>query len=197
MSKSKTRELSNKFWILLVVISLFFIVVIAVGFFLFLNRKKEILFEDKKVGRVTLNYSSSTSSLTISKASPITDKLGMTSDNYFDFSVKSLLEDGRDIEYEISVSKNNNKSTISNDEVRIYLEKEENGIYSKVFGPSSFEGLVSKSRVGSKKNEMVLTNVSRENDGIDNYRLRIWLSDKSTVNSGDYSVDVNLYARVK
>ena len=44
---------------------------------------------------------------------------------------------------------------------------------------------------------MIIANVSSNKSGIDKYRLRIWMSDKSFLEKGDYSVDVNLYAKVK
>lgn len=194
---NKGKNLSKGFWITLVVVSLFFIVFIGIGFFLFSNREKKVIIEDENVGRVTLNYSSNTNGLTITNAIPTTDIIGMKSDNYFDFSIKSKLDGEQEVEYEISILKNIEKSTIPDDNIKIYLEKEENGLYTKLYGPISYSGLKKNSTIGSKKGEMVIAKVSNVESETDNYRLRIWMSDKSLLSSGNYSVDVNLYAKVQ
>ena len=197
MNNKKTIELSKEFWIVLIVICLFFIVLIGIGFILFANREKEVIVEEENVGKITLNYSSSTNGLTITKVGSVADSIGMKSENCFDFSIKSLIEDDQEVEYEIAISKNKKKSTIPDDGIKIYLEKEEKGLYSKVFGPDSYKGLKNESKLGSKVGEMIIAKVSREESGTDNYRLRIWMSDKCILEYGDYSIDVNLYAKVK
>ena len=194
---NKGKNLSKGFWITLVVVCLFFIVIIGIWFFLFSNREKKVIIEDENVGGVTLNYSSNTNGLTITNAIPTTDIIGMKSDNYFDFSIKSKLDGEQEVEYEISILKNIEKSTIPDDNIKIYLEKEENGLYTKLYGPKSYSGLKKNSTIGSKKGEMVIAKVSNVESETDNYRLRIWMSDKSLLSSGNYSVDVNLYAKVQ
>lgn len=197
MSNNKTKELSKEFWIVLIAICLFFIVLIGIGFFTFANREKDVIVEEEAAGKITLNYSSTTNGLTITKVTPTTDAVGMKSENYFEFSIKSKLEDDQEVEYEIAILKNNKKSTIPDDGIKIYLEKEKDGLYTDVFGPDKYEALKSNTEIGSKKGEMVIANVSRSESGTDNYRLRIWMSDKCILEQGDYSVDVNLYAKVK
>ena len=197
MSNNMNKNLSVKFWIILTLCCLFFMVLIGIGFYSFANRKKDVIIKDENIGDVTLNYSSNTNGLTILNAVPTTDAVGMKSENYFDFSINSDILEEHKVEYEISISRNNKKSSIPDDAIRIYLEKEENGVYNDIFGPKSFVGLKSDSKIGSKKGEMIIANVSSNKSGIDKYRLRIWMSDKSVLEKGDYSVDVNLYAKVK
>ncbi len=197
MSKNKVKELSKGFWIILITICLFFIILIGIGFVTFANREKEVIVEDETAGKITLNYSTSTNGLSITDATSTIDSVGIKNENYFEFYIKTKLENDQEAEYEITVSKNSKKSTIPDDGIKVYLEKEKDGLFTSLFGPKEFEGLKKDSKIGSKKGEMVIANVSRNESGTDKYRLRIWMSDKCILEKGDYSVDVNLYAKVK
>ena len=53
------------------------------------------------------------------------------------------------------------------------------------------------SSVGSEIGSMVLTNVKKIKAGTDNYRLRLWLSDKAIASGGNYSVEVDIHAIAK
>ena len=77
------------------------------------------------------------------------------------------------------------------------MEKESDGTYSKVFGPTTFEGLKKKTVLGSEKDSMVLTKAKKVKSGTDNYRLRIWLADTSLVQNGSYSVEVDINGKAK
>ena len=89
MSNNMNKNLSVKFWIILTLCCLFFMVLIGIGFYSFANRKKDVIIKDENIGDVTLNYSSNTNGLTIINAVPATDAVGMKSENYFDFSINS------------------------------------------------------------------------------------------------------------
>ena len=53
--------------------------------------------------------------------------------------------------------------------------------------------LKKKTELGSKPGSMVLTKTKKTNSSVDNYRLRVWLSDTSLV-SGDYSIKIEVNA---
>ena len=78
--------------------------------------------------------------------------------------------------------------------IKIYLEKENSGSYSKIFGPSKFKGISKTSDLGTPKGSMVLAKVTNKKSIIENYRLKVWLS--STASPGtipqNYSIDINL-----
>ena len=151
--------------------------------------------EEENGANITLNYSSNNSGLTIENASKKEDKVAiqdLKDGEYFDFSVDVLLDNASKVEYEISIVKSTSNSTISDDDIKIYLEKEKDGTYTKVFGPDKYVALKKKSEFGSKKGSMPLLSVKKTNSNVDNYRLKIWLSDKASVSSGTYSVDVEV-----
>jgi hypothetical protein len=189
--KGTNKNLSTNFWIILTVISIILIIIIAVGFALFTNSNNEVVDKYESGGKIVLNYSNNINGLSITNAIPTADLVGIKNSSdgtYFDFSVKSTLDEASSIQYEISVSKDKKNSTISDDDIRIYLEKEKSGTYTKVFGPDKFTGIKEESELGTKKGNMVLIQSKVIKNSTDNYRLRLWLSDKSVVTNGSYTV---------
>ena len=191
--KKKKNELSGLFWYILIGCSFVLMILIAVGFALFSNRPDEVIEQEENGGFVVLNYSSQFPGLTITDALPMSDEFGMVSaveGEYLDFSVSTSLEDAPSIEYEVSILKDSVLSTIPDDAIRIYLEKEERGSYTKVMDPVPYEGISKETSLGSEKGSMVLYKIKKTKSTSDNYRLRIWLSDTSLLVTGNYSVKV-------
>ena len=176
------------------------IIVAIIGFVFFINRKVEVVEEEENGGNIILNYTNSFSGLKLSNLIPLTDSVGMTSlidGYYFDFSVDVSLDNATAIEYEISVKKDSLNSSISDDDIRLYLEKEESGTYTSVFGPLKFTPIVQKTALGTERGDMVLYNVRKTKSSHDNYRFRMWLSDQSLLSNGSYSVNVFVKGQAK
>ena len=185
MENKKSGELSRNFWIVLMSVCLVLVIFVGVIFFLFANREEEVIEKKLNGGNILLNYTNDITGLSISKATPVTDAIGMKNDKegqYFDFSIDIEKNQAKTIDYEIAVIKNETASTISDDDIRIYLEKEDSGTYSKVFGPSPYKPLEKDSTTRSLK---------------ENYRLRMWLSNKSLLKNGNYSVEVVVNGHAK
>lgn len=193
MVKNKDEELSKKFWILFIGLCIVFISIMAGGFVLFANREEEVIEKNENGGQITLNYTNNITGLNLKNIVPITDAVAMkelADGQYFDFFIDVNLKKAKYIEYEISVIKDSKESTISNDDIRIYLEKEQSGTYSQVFGPSKYVPIKEETELGSEKGSMILVKSKAKKSSKDNYRLRMWLSDKSLLSNGDYSIDV-------
>ena len=191
----KKRELTKSFWITWLIIIFILILVVAIGFGLFVNRKEEVIVNEENGGNVVLNYSSNVAGLKIVNATPITDAVGIKKSDegdYFDFSVESKLDNAASLEYELSLTKNKKTSTISDDDIRIYLEKEESGTYTAVFEPKAFEALKKDNEYGTKTGDMVLVHTKKTKATVDHYRLRMWLRDQSLVPNGTYEVEINV-----
>ena len=196
----KGKELSREFWIAVIAVCSLMIVLITIGIIVFVNRDPEIVEKEENGGNVTLNYSTSTKGLTLLNATPTVNEVGeknMIEGQYFDFSVDVDLDGADKVEYEISIIKDENSSNISDDDIRIYLEKEDSGTYVKLFGPEKYKASKNYSSTGSEIGSMVLANVKKIKSGTDNYRLRIWLSDSATSVGGSYSVEVDIHAVAK
>ena len=200
MKNKKSDDLSKNFWYALAAISSILVILIGISFFLFSTREEEVIDKKIKGGNILLKYTNDITGLTISKATPVTDEIGMKNDKEgqtFDFSLEINLEDAKDIEYEISAIKNDSLSTIADDDIRVYLEKEKSGTYSKVFGPAPFEALKKRSKLGSPEDSMVLVKSHTTKDLKENYRLRLWLSNKGLTKTGNYSVEIVVNGKAK
>ncbi|MBQ9018794.1 MAG: hypothetical protein IJ097_00595 [Bacilli bacterium] len=191
----KKEKSGNGFFVVMLIICAVLITLIVFGFIVFINREEEVIEKEENGASIVLNYTSNISGLRIKEATPTTDEVGeknLNEEEYFDFSVEVSLDNASAVEYEISLVKNQVNSNISNDDIKIYLEKEKSGTYTKVFGPDKFTPLKKNTKLGSKKGSMSLLSVRKTNSTADNYRLRVWLSDKSTLDKGDYEVDVEV-----
>ncbi len=190
---NKEVKQSNYFWYLIVGIIFVMILVVSIGFVAFSNREDEVIEKNSDGAKVYLNYSSDIPGLKLTNMTPTSNDVSMNElkeGYYFDFSVEVDMLKAKEYEYEISVVKDSNNSSIVDDDVRVYLEKEDSGSYVQVFEPNKYSPLKKKSDLGSPKGSMVLYTESCSKDCSNNYRLRIWLSDSSTVTIGSYGVDV-------
>ena len=91
---------------------------------------------------------------------------------------------------------NKNINSISDNDIKVYLEKEDSGSYNSILKPVKYTPLKKKTELGTK-NGMVITKQVVKKNTIDNYRLRIWLSDSSKSASGNYAVEININAIAK
>lgn len=193
MENKKSGELSRNFWYVLLGVCLVLIVFVGIIFFLFANREEEVIEKKVKGGNIVLNYTNNITGLNLTQITPTEDSVGMKNDKegqYFDFTVDIDVDEANSIEYEIAVIKNERISTLSDDDMKIYLEKEESGTYNKVFGPSVYKSLKKDTKLGSPEGSMVLVKEKTTKSLKDNYRLRLWLSSSSVVQTGNYSVEV-------
>ena len=200
MKNKSNGELSRSFWYALLSICLVLVIFVGIIFFLFSNREEEIIEKKLNGGNIQLNYTNDITGLSVVKAVPVTDEIGMKNDKdgqYFDFSLDIEVDEAHTIEYEIAVIKNETASTINDDDIRIYLEKEESGTYSKVFGPSAYKTLEKDSKLGSPEGSMILVKEKTKKSLKDNDRLRMWLSNKSLTKNGNYSVEVVVNGKAK
>ncbi len=184
---------SHVFWYVWIGICTILIILVAVGFTLFVNRKPEVIENEENGGKVVLNYASNISGLRLVETAPVSDSVAiknMTEGQYFDFSVDVTLDNAASIEYEIAAIKDPKNTNISDEDIRIYLEKEDSGSYISLLEPSKFIPLAKESEFGSEKGSMSLATVTRKKKTTDHYRLRIWLSDTSALPAGNFSIDV-------
>lgn len=198
--KKSVTEGNSKFWFLLIGICIVLLIFVLIGIVSFFNRKEKIVEKSVEGGGVVLKYYNKFAGLELVSLVPTADSLMISNtdedkDNYFEFSVDSYLDEASSIDYELSVLKDAAKSSISNDDIRIYLEKEVSGSYEQVFAPSSYVPLKENSEFGSKAGSMVLTHVNKMKKSTDNYRLKVWLSDKSIKSVGSFKLYLQINAR--
>lgn len=190
-----SNKLSKTFWILTLILCILCIAGISIGFYFYKQETNKVIVKDELGGDVYLKYVGNTNGLTLLNASPMSDQLGALQDGdnkYFDFSVEVDLDEADFVEYEIALVKDKSFSNIPDNEVKFYLEEENSGSFSKVFGPSEFKPLEKKTELGTDKGDMVLYTVKKADSGTINYRLRMWMAETSTMPVGNYSVEVSI-----
>ncbi len=204
--KTQEKKYSRKIIISLIVVVILVFSVITLSFTAYVNLEKkeqakneeQHQHEQSQKGQdnVFMTYVEDINGIRIENASPVRDEVGKALNGkgqYFDFTVSTKISKKTPIVYEIAAIKDKN-STLDDKDVKIYLEKQNSGTYEQVFEPQPFTALSEKTQVGSPKGAMVLKKVKKTKSGSDNYRLRMWISDKATITDvKTYTVTVNVY----
>ena len=152
--------------------------IICGAFNIYLNQPKDVIEKKLDGGNISLTYVDDKNLFVIENALPTSDVVGKTFDSaelFFDFTVNVDIEDANEIEYEIVLIKDESVSTALNDNVKIYLEKQKDGMYSEVFGPDKF--ILNIDNDNFDGDAMLVYKNKRTSSGNDNYRLRMWISD--------------------
>lgn len=180
-----------------------FLVVSIVGgaFYIYYGTPEEVHQETLDGGKIALSYADEENLFFLENLIPTSDLVGSVYDRadlFFDFTVNVDIEEANNIEYEVLFVKDDTVSTAMNTNIKIYLEKEENGNYVKVAGPEIFTSNVEDSELGNSV--MSLYKTKRESNGNDNYRVRLWLSDTAVVEPNEiqnFGIKVALQGKAK
>lgn len=163
------------------------VVGIVVGaFYIHNNQPVDVIEENLTGGDISLTYSDEENLFVIENAIPTSDIVGTKYDSaelFFDFTVKTELEDANSISYDVILVRDDISSTSKNENIKIYLEKETNGSYVKVIEPTIFNVNLKDEELG--ENAMKVYTHSKSKSGSDNYRLRMWVSDTAVFNAGE------------
>lgn len=198
----KDNSVSKKVIIWIIIVS--FLILLIVLFALFFAYNNQLNAKNKTYdnGSILMTYSSD-NMISINNSLPMSDEVGMALNDinqYFDFTVNTTLGDSEEVLYEITALKDQNISNISDSDVRLYLEKQDRGTFTKVFGPSSYNPLSKKTKLNSPIDSMVLLKVNSTDSKSDNYRLRMWFSDEASLSEDQlkyFTIKVNVYGKAK
>ena len=172
------------------------------------------VFEDSQIngistGTISLKLKNENGALSMENAMPVSDADGMMLDdnNVYEFEVQSMLSAQTTLNYEIYVEKiKTDKPTLSNSDVRFYLEKYEDNAYKSSLitqNPQPFIPLENNSFLGSKKGSMILYSgtlsnmTSHDKEIKDSFRLRMWVAQDTVIDSisRDFNIKLNVVAK--
>lgn len=149
---------------------------------------------------ISMNYTESENGISIVNATPISDSVGKLLNGkgeYFDFTVTATLAGNAKVTYEIAAMKDKS-STISDDNIKLYLEQQVSGTYEETMAPKTYTPIKEDSQIGSPAGSMVLKTVNKDESGTDNYRLRMWIKENTSIDiSQHYTVKVNVYGKAQ
>lgn len=172
--------------ILLSILGLAFIIVAIVG----VSYAVMIDSSDRVISNEAFIITEEENDILLDNVLPVSDRVGKTLDDYFDFDVVALVLAGTTIEYEISLEKVlDNSISLENDEVKFYLEKIFSNSFTMVNEPQHFFEIGMDSALGTPSNNMIIYHGSFVNntDGKrsfkESFRLRYWVDEKTIINS--------------
>lgn len=205
------NSLSRQILLSILGIAILIVAVVGVSYAVFTTSMDGSKINVINSGTISMSFVESSNGILINNAMPISNEEGkrlIGENNVFDFVVSSSIAGATTVNYEIVAEKVLvNGEELSNDDVKIYLEKMVNGEYvstSITEEPKGFIENGSISEVGSKEHEMTLHCDSFQNlDGSkkvfsDNYRLRMWVSDTTVIDdvSKTFQIKINVYGKV-
>lgn len=180
-----TKYSTKKIIIYLVICTFLILLVIGFSFNIF-NKINKTTKKDIDTGTIYLQYVNDNNTYTLNNPVPISDddaKKQDSNDSYFIFSVTCQVDS--EASYDISVLKDKS-STIPDEYIHLYLEKESNGGFSKVFESKKYKS--------TKNSSMSLGTFKCEKDETNSYRLRMWLDSSYTgdVTNKFYKISLNV-----
>ena len=183
----------------LTVIALVLLMILTVGitYALFAYSRAGEKVNSLSTGTVTMSYNEATNGLSITNALPVEDCTGEKSTDTFDFTMSITMKGNFTISYEVTAEKDE-ASTLSDDDVRIYLERSEDGTtYEAVSGPNSYTMIGNEDEFGASANEMILDSGTVTKSVDYKYKLRMWLSKNAEVTgeSKYFTIKVNVYGK--
>ncbi len=202
IEKIKKIVKGNKKETLISIVALLFIIIAVVGitYAAFSYTKAGTKSNKVTTSTITMNYNEATNGITLTDAFPISDNDGkqLTGEgNTFGFTVTVTTGNNTPVGYEISAVKDPN-STLSNNDVRIYLEKSTTGAegtYNEVLAPTGFNPINATTEIGTPAGEMLLHSDSTTSTRTDYYILRMWVAEgyQVTGESKFFTIKVNVY----
>ena len=199
--KKENKGVSKKIVFLSVIIFLFVIGTISCAYIIESRKPADVYQDIADGGILSLTYSDDENLFVIENALPTSDSIGVAYDSaelFFDFTVNVALEEANEVNYDIILVKDEKLSTALNNNIKVYLEQEKDGKYVKVAGPVEFTSNIDDKEIGNTA--MSLFSGKKDFNGNDNYRLRMWISDKAAltvVNPQIYGVKIALKGAAK
>ena len=196
--KEKIKKLfKNKKTLTVIALVLLMLVTVGVTYAAFNYMGAGQTLNTLTTGTVTMTYNEAKNGISITNALPVEDCTGEKSTDTFDFTMSIDMKGDFKISYEVTAEKDE-ASTLSDDDVRIYLERSEDGTnYEAVSGPNSYTMIGNEDEFGASANEMIL-DVGTVTKSVDyKYRLKMWLSKNAEVDgtSKFYTIKVNVYGK--
>ena len=189
--------------IIIVVLVVMILAIVGVSYAAFSYSKTGGKVNSITTGSITMTYTETDNTISLSGALPTTDKTGMVRLNpgeYFDFSVSSEITGDVNINYEISAKKEDG-NTIDGRYIKLYLTRlTDDGEEEALMVPETYnEESSANDYTGRPVNEMSLYTSSMNSSESNNYRLRMYV-DESYNPQGDgggltFSVRINVYGK--
>lgn len=197
MNEKKKNQ--NQIIISVLGVAILIVAVVGVSFAAFTYTRAGTKENTISTGTIVMEYTEPVNGISIDNAMPMSDATGKAltgTGNVFDFTVKSTIAGTTTVNYEVAAVKEA-ASTMANDQVRLYVEKEVSSNYTETFAPAQYTPLAAATTIGSPIGSMVIASGSHTTTTTDNYRLRMWMASDATITgtATTFTVRVNVYGK--
>lgn len=184
-------------------IAIFLVAVIGITYAIFVFTGEGIKKNTISTGTISMLYTESSNIISINDAMPMSDTVGKMQNEYFDFSVSAKIKGKASINYEVRARRTDEgeDNRLPDDQVKIYLEKQDSNRYIQVMEPKTFiitPTTLDNTYVNNDSMLLYKDTISGNADTLleDKFRLRIWIKENSEVysNSKIYKLKVDLYS---
>lgn len=202
--KENRKKREGREQTLVIVVLLFMLVLLVVGvtYAAFTYSKQGTKINQISTATMTMNYIEGTKGIVINNSMPVTEDVGkqLSGENEtYDFSVEVGITGQQALIYEIVASKDNTRSTIKNENVRLYLQSgsSPNSYTKEVLQPTQYTPLAAKDDLDVSAGDMVLARVGATSSMTTHYRLRMWIDSSYVVGStsGEFYITVDVYGK--
>ena len=198
------KDVSNRKEIIIIgVLLLLVLVMLGVSYAAFRFTGAGTKLNTITTGSITMSYTESDNTITLTGALPTTDETGkkrLNPGEYFDFTVSSTIVGDVNINYEIS-AKEVGKGTIDGKYIKLYLTRiKEDGTEEELMAPEVYnEESTSNDYTGRPANEMSLYTSSMSSSESNKYRLRMYVDESYNPQDDggglQFSVQINVYGK--
>ena len=178
-------------------LSIFALAIVTLGTYALWSQISTTRENTISTGQVKMSYTE-VNELTLNNALPMKDEDGKKQTNYFDFKVLSYIKTNandntkRKLNYNVILEPLTVTNALSNNEVKVYLTKIENGVETEVIRPTTIDKL---NNYILKSQEETFSN--NKGEVTTSYRIRTWIDynvnpDKFNNKSYSYKFRVNV-----
>ena len=196
------KDKSKSFLLTVIVVVLLLIAVIAVSYAAFYYSKSGDEINRVSTGTITMSYSENNNGIYLTNAFPIIDSVGMLlsdANQYFDFTVSATMSGSTIVDYAIVGTKDQSKSTLPDEGVKLYLTTVNGNSESQVVAPTKISELRTTDNIPYVPDNqyLILHDNFNETDSR-NYRLRMWVSEDYVLpnESLTYLLRINVYGNM-
>ena len=187
----------NKKKLTMIGLSIFALAIVTLGTYALWSQISTTRENTISTGQVKMSYTE-VNELTLNNALPMKDEDGKKQTNYFDFKVLSYIKTNandntkRKLNYNVILEPLTVTNALSNNEVKVYLTKIENGVETEVITPTTIDKL---NNYILKSQEETFSN--NKGQVTTSYRIRTWIDynvnpDKFNNKSYSYKFRVNV-----
>lgn len=192
-------------------LAILIIAVLGISYAIFVTTLTGTKENEITTGTIAMSLVESNDGIVMHNSMPMSNAEGMSllgAGKTYDFVVNSTISGATTVNYEVVAERIlDDYVGLPNDEIRLYLEKMENGQYiptSVTASPKPFMASGEISQLGSPSDGMILyegafVNTDAEKKYFsDSFRFRMWVADSSIIDevSRKFKIRINVYGKV-